>query len=46
MLLEVVKSTASNGVRIPLSMALWMTVFGAGGVNTFNEGEEWKGRCT
>ena len=39
MLLEVVKSAASNGVRIPLSMALWMTVFGAGGVNTFNEGE-------
>ena len=46
MVLEVVKPAASNGVRIPLSMALWMTVFGAGGVNTFNGGEEGRGRCT
>ena len=39
MLLEVVKSLASNGVRMPFSMALWMTVLGAGGVITFKEGE-------
>ena len=35
MLAEVVKSLASNGVRMPLSMALCITDLGAGGVSTF-----------